>query len=228
MKSVKTLIELYKSSPQEFLKYFTHLFDSKSETKKEHDAKIDLFANVINIICEDATRGVGVGERYTENLFLNSIGVPKSCELSYYEPTISSNSIDVGTTTSTTYVAQILKTIGLEAVIKKLSMQSIYVLHEYNYIIYYILHYYLLFFGGKSFNHDFSFRFGKNGEEINYALYLFLYLSKEDKQYLSKYHSWITKKHFFMGKCVTKISEELNVDFNRAKSVVANFLDKFP
>jgi hypothetical protein len=172
--------------------------------------------------------GVGVGERYVENLFLNSIGVPKACELSYYEPT-SSNSNDVGTsTTSTTYVAQILKTIGLETVIKKLSMQSIYVLHEYNYIIYYILHYYLLFFGGKSFNHDFSFRFGKNGEEINYALYLFLYLSKEDKQYLSKHHSWITKKHFFMGKCVTKISEELNVDFNRAKTVIANFLEKFP
>jgi hypothetical protein len=227
MKSVKTLIALYKSSPQEFLKYFKNLFDSKSETKKEHDAKIDLFANVINIICEDATRGVG-GERYVENLFLNSIGVPKACELIYYEPT-SSNSNDVGTTTtSTTYFAQILKTIGLEAVIKKLSMQSIYVLHEYNYIIYYILHYYLLFFGGKSFNHNFSFRFGKNGEEINYALYLFLYLSKEDKHYLSKHHSWITKKHFFMGKCVTKISEELNVDFNRAKTVIANFLDKFP
>jgi hypothetical protein len=226
MKSVKTLLEVYKSSPQEFLKYFTHLFDSKSETEQEYKAKIDLFANVINIICEDATRGMG--ERYTENLFLNSIGVPKACELSYYEPT-SSNSIDVGTsTTSTTYFAQILKTIGLETVIKKLSMQSIYVLHEYNYIIYYILHYYLLFFGGKSFNHNFSFRFGKNGEEINYALYLFLYLSKEDKQYLSKYHSWITKKHFFMGKCVTKISEELNVDFNRAKSAIANYLNLFP
>jgi len=220
MKTDEEFIRLYKNSPEEFLKYFKKLFqpsemNAMSEPKWERREKIDLFANVINIICNEGSWS------YVKNLFLNLNQIPKVCELSYYDG-INAN------TFKTTYFAEILSNIGLSNIIDKLSMESIYVLHAYKYIIYYILHYYLVFIGGGGINNDFNFKFGKNGEEINYKLYLYLYLSKEDKEYLSHTYPWITKKNFFAGKCVTKISEELGVEFDRAKSVIKNFIETFP